>query len=184
MEADLKLNRQERAQLAKILGCDVRELARVLRPFGDAAEEEYSRMILGQRVFTRGSDIREWRLHLIIEHVYGGRLPDEATISGLFQTTRGQSRALLRAVMSKYQYELQPGIRATLREVLATARQDPETETWAIIIDSENVIEALNREIAAIDGSLSQVSKTRGTVSTWSIPNASIQALRQTLGAE
>jgi hypothetical protein len=80
--------------------------------------------------------------------------------------------------MSKYQYELQPGIQATLREVLTTAHQDPETETWTIIIDSENVIEALNREIAAIDGSLSQVSKTRGTVSTWTIPNASMQALR------
>lgn len=174
----MNLTRQERVQLASILGCEVRDLSRQLRPFDVAAQEEYRRMILGQRVFTRGQDIREWRLHLIIEHVFRGKLPDEATISGLFQTTRTQSRALLRAVMSKYQYELQPGIQATLREVLTTARQDPETETWTIIIDSENVIEALNREIAAIDGSLSQVSKTRGTVSTWTIPNASMQALR------
>ena len=119
---------------------------------------------------------------LIIKHAFDGRLPDEATISGLFQTSRTQSRALLRAVMSKYQYELQAGIQETLRDVLQTARQDPESEAWSITIDSDNVIEALNREIAAIDGTLPQVSKTRGTVSTWEIPNSSLLALRQRLG--
>lgn len=180
----MTLTRSERAQLATILGCTVRDLAKTLRPFEAAAQEEYSRMILGQRVFTRGQDIRELRLHLIIKHVFNGKLPDEATISSLFQTTRTQSRALLRAVMSKYQYELQPGIRATLQDELKKAQQDPETETWAITIDSENVIEALNREIAAIDGTLRQVSKTRGTVSTWEIPNASLIALRKRLGQE
>ncbi|MGH2489272.1 MAG: hypothetical protein ACRDFR_06630 [Candidatus Limnocylindria bacterium] len=175
----MSLTRQERRQLAAIVGCEVRELSRAFKPFEDAAREEYERMVLGQAVFTRGQDIREYRLYLIIKHVYGGNLPDERTISGLFQTTRTQSRALLRAVMSKYQYELQAQIQTTLRDVVDRAEQDPETEAWSITIDSENVIEALNREIAAIDGTLPQVSKRRGTVSTWEIPNSSIKALKE-----
>ena len=139
-------------------------------------------MMLGQRVFTRGSDIREYRLFLLISHVFDA-LPDERTISALFQTTTTQSRGLLRAVMSKYQYELQAAIRQTLEAKLRTAARDPrEPDTWNITINSENVIEALNREVAAIDGTLPQISKARGTVSTYEVPNSSYEQLRLRFG--
>ncbi|HEY8788095.1 MAG TPA: hypothetical protein VIM10_03025 [Actinopolymorphaceae bacterium] len=91
----------ERKQLAATLGCDAKDLTKTLKAYGEAASEEYVRMILGQKVFTRGTDIREYRLSLLITHVFGGRLPSEQLISALFQTTATQSRALLRAVMSK-----------------------------------------------------------------------------------
>ena len=135
-------------------------------------------MILGQRVFTRGSDIREWRLCLIIQLALGGKLPSETLISGLFQTTTTQSRALLRAVMSKYQYELQEAIRGTLRDAIGSARQDPNGDGWLITIDSENVIDALNREIVAVDGTLPQISKARGTASTYEVQPSAMEILR------
>jgi hypothetical protein len=113
----------ERKQLAATLSCSPRDLNKTLTAYTDAASEEYVRMILGQRVLTRGQDIREYRLCLMITHVFGGRLPSEQRISALFQTTSTQSRALLRAVMSKYQYELQDAIRGSLRDELHTAKQ-------------------------------------------------------------
>ena len=150
----MSLTRAERAQLAATLGCDVRALNATLHAYNDAAAEEYARMMLGQRVFTRGSDIREYRLFLLVVHVFNA-LPDERTISALFQTTTTQSRGLLRAVMSKYQYELQAAIRQTLEAKLRAAAPDPRAPgTWNITVNSHNVIEALNREIAAIDGTL------------------------------
>jgi hypothetical protein len=91
-------------------------IVRGVAKYADAAAEEYIRMILGQRVFTRGQDIREYRLYLLVKHVFAGKLPTEQQICSLFQTTTTQSRALLRAVMSKYQYELQEAIYDTLRE--------------------------------------------------------------------
>src|SRR4051794_20961152 len=105
-----KYSAEEKRQLAATLGCTVRDLSRTFKDYEKAASEEYARMILGQRVLTRGQDIREYRLCLMINHVFGGRLPSERQISALFQTTATQSRALLRAVMSKYQYELQTAI--------------------------------------------------------------------------
>jgi hypothetical protein len=171
--------KEERRQLAATLGCTVGDLNQVLRNYTAAASEEYVRMILGQRVLTRGQDIREYRLSLLITHVFDGRLPTEQQISALFQTTTTQSRALLRAVMSKYQYELQDAIRGSLRDELHSATRIEATDEWLLTCDSENIIEALNREVVKIDGTLPQISKSRGTVGAYDIPNSTYNALLQ-----
>lgn len=174
----MNLTAGERRQLAATFGCGDNDLDKEITKYTDAAAEEYIRMVLGQHVFTRGQDIREYRLYLLIGHVFGGRLPTEQNISFLFQTTTTQSRALLRAVMSKYQYELQEAIHDTLREELSRAQADPNTDgVYLITVDSENVIQALNRKIASIDGTLPQITKARNTVSTYEIAKSSYSKL-------
>ena len=165
-------------QLMVTFRCDADQLQDYIDRCSEAAKEEYLRMILGQRVFTRGSDIREWRLFLLIKYVFDGRLPSERAISGLFQTSTTQSRALLRAVMSKYQYELQESVNRTLGQTLRNAQQKKEGDPWSVTVDSENIIEALNRELAAIDGTLPPISKKRGSVIAYEIMNSSYQKLR------
>jgi hypothetical protein len=174
----MDLTVDERRQITATFGCSNSDLDKEINKYTNAAAEEYIRMILGQHVFTRGQDIREYRLYLLIRHVFGGRLPTEQKISSLFQTTTTQSRALLRAVMSKYQYELQEAIHDTLREELGRAQPDPNTEgAYLITVDSENVIQALNRKIASIDGTLPQITKARNTVSTYEIAKSSYSKL-------
>ncbi|HYM60686.1 MAG TPA: hypothetical protein VEZ11_07320, partial [Thermoanaerobaculia bacterium] len=111
---DLDLSDPETKQLAGTLGCSVKDLPAKLSDSCSAAAEEYARMFLGQKVFTRGSDIQEYRLFLLIRHAFGGSIPDEQHISDLFQTTASQSGSLIRSVMSKFQYELRQVIDATL----------------------------------------------------------------------
>lgn len=173
----MKLTDGERKQLSQTLGCAPASVDTSLGAYAEAATEEYVRMILGQRVFTRGQDVREYRLYLLIVHVFDGHLPTEQQISDLFQTTTTQSRALLRAVMSKYQYELQDAIKTTLTDVLANARQDSDTQTWSITVDSENVVGALNRRLAAKDGTLPQVVRARNMITTYEIANSAYLAL-------
>lgn len=52
----------ETSQLCDILDCDEMSLASRLSSFGSASIEEYLRMCLGQKVFTRGSDFQQYRL--------------------------------------------------------------------------------------------------------------------------
>ena len=177
MVVDLDFTAGERKQLSQILGCTEGELPEKLDSFSKAATEEYVRMVLGQRVFTRGQDVREYRLYLLIRHVFEGQLPTEQQISALFQTTTSQSRALLRAVMSKYQYELQEAIQSSLKAALATASRSNDTEPWTLTVDSENVIEALNRRLAAKDGTLPQIVRARNTITTYEIQNSAYQKL-------
>lgn len=173
----MELNSIERRQLAAILGCDEGALDERLIPFFEAAHEEYVRMMLGQRVFTRGSDMREYRLLLLIRHTYN-RLPSEQEISAVFQTSAAQSRSLLRAVMSKFQYELQSITHASLTELLdeATGAEDGDR---TVLIRAENFVEALNREISMIDGRLQPVSKQPGTTSAYTIPKDTYAKLKE-----
>src|SRR6266481_3704504 len=107
IEIDFSLTKAEAKQLADIIGAEnVEKLAQAIAPHARAAIREYAQMFLGQKVYTRGSDIREFRLFLLIREAFGNKIPDEQDVCGLFQCSTNQARALIRAVMSKYQYEL------------------------------------------------------------------------------
>ena len=179
----MRLNARDKRLLTPSLGCRASELPARLRQLEAAALEEYVAMVLGQRNFTRGQDIREWRLVLIARHLFEGRLPGERFVSAAFQTSPAQSRGLLRAVLAKYQYELQDGIRATLSAAVASATPVRGTTTWVIVPESENVIDALNLEIQAIDPALPQIARRRATVGTYEVSQAAIDALRARLAS-
>jgi hypothetical protein len=178
---DLTLTEVERDQLAGILGSGVDELETRLVPYATAAVHEYVGMFLGQRVFTRGSDILEYRLFLLIRSAFDQRLPDEQRISALFQTSLTGSRSLLRSVMSKYQYELQSEIGKTLRETLEGATI--EGDDFLVTLNSENVVEALNRLLGKLDGTLPSVSKKSGTVATYVVRASAYHRLCESCGA-
>jgi hypothetical protein len=177
---DLPLTDDEKTKLAGILRCATAELDDVLRPYAAAALEEYARTMVGQRVFTRGAHIQEYRLFLLIKGPFENQIPDEQRVSDLFQTTATQSRSLIRSVMSKYQYELGDAINTSLRSAVADA--EPEADDWTVTINSENIVEFLNRVIGGIDGSLPQIEKKRGTVSNYIVRRSSYIKLCENFG--
>jgi hypothetical protein len=179
---DIDLTGEEERQLSGILRCDQDELNNNLEPFIAAAAEEYVRLFLGQKVFTRGSDFREYRLFLLIHYAFDNEIPDEQQICDLFQTTVNQARSLIRSVMSKYQYELAEAIKKSLCNVVLNARYSEENEVYLITVDNENIIDALNRMIGAIDGTLPPVTKRRSTVSTYKFPASSYERVANELG--
>jgi class 3 adenylate cyclase len=169
--------RAERTQLASVLGCSIEDLDERLSGFVAAAEEEYVRMMLGQHVYSRGQDIKVYRLSLLIKHAFGGRLPTEGQISALFQTTTTESRSLLRAVRAKFQYELRKATHDTMAAVFGQATKDDDADTWSLVCDSDNVIEALNDTVARHDGSLPKIRKARGTAGEYEIAASTYAAL-------
>ena len=173
---ELKLTSQEELQLAGILGKDVANLSQALAPHAQAALQEYLRMYLGQKVFTRGADMREYRLFLLVSTAFANRIPDEATVSALFQCTQSQSRALLRAVMSKYQYDLNKAIDDTLRDAVRGVRRDPGGK-YILIAKSENIVDALNRLLASVDVSQDQVVRRSGKLGTYELTPSAYDAL-------
>lgn len=171
----------EQARLAGTLRVAVADLPEHLEAHANAAVEEYLRMFLGQRVYTRGSDIREYRLFLLIKHALGGRIPNEAEVSRLFQTTDSQSRSLIRSVMSKFQYELREQVVHTLRATLGEAHRESDEADFEVVIDSDNVVDELNRRIQAIDGTLPPIQRKRGTASTYVLRPSSHERLIESL---
>lgn len=175
----MNLTSKEKEQLVLILGCQEDELEDKISLFQKAASEEYLRMILGKKVFTRGQDMLEYRLFLMIQYVFIDSLPSEQQISALFQTSTAQSRSLLRAVMSKYQYDLQLVVDSTLKAILQNATLIEGGEGYQFTVDSDNVVQTLNRRIAAIDGTLPQVTKVKNSVTTYSIAVSAYKKLTE-----
>jgi hypothetical protein len=165
--AKLDLASADQKELARILSCKEGDLPKVLISYAGAATEEMVTMILGQRVFTRGSDLLEYRLLLLIKHAFGGKIPDEQEICRLFQMTATASRALIRAVMSKFQYLLKSEIEGTLKSLISEANVEKEGNVVSVSVHNLNLVDELNRELAEADTNLPPVQKKRGSVSTY-----------------
>src|SRR5438067_13674113 len=96
VEVEIKLNQSESKQLAGIIGVKANELDKGFEAFARAAVQEYAEMFLGKKVFTRGSDMREFRLFLLIRNAFGNKIPDEQKVCDLFQCSTTQARSLIR----------------------------------------------------------------------------------------
>lgn len=175
----IELNDEDQEELTRILDCSKQEISDSLSPYSSAALKEYVSMFLGQKIFRRGSDINEYRLFLLITHVFDNRIPDEQEVCRFFQTSASESRALIRAVMSKFQYQLRGAIDNSIRSSLESAKQEDDNGPYVVTINSQNVVEELNRALASIDGTLQQVKKKRGCVSTFEISPAAYARLAE-----
>jgi hypothetical protein len=184
IKAKLDLTKDDEDELARILSCKSEELNGVLASYASAALLEYVMMFLGQKVFTRGSDIREYRLLLLIQQVLGNLIPDEAKVSRLFQTSTSESRALLRAVMSKYQSQSHGAAEQSIRGILTDAKGDEKEGPLLITVDNTIIVEHLNRALAQADGTLAKVERHENSVSTYELKPASFKTLCNTFNVK
>lgn len=156
----------------------------ILAEFAKASLEEYYRMFMGQKVFTRGSDIKEYRLYLLIKIALQDRIPDEELVSSLFQMTSSESRSLIRSVTSKYQYDLQEAVNKSLVDTIRNAEGDIENGQvleYTLDIKTESIVKELNKRLGNIDGNLPQIKKKQGTYSKYTITVSSFARLRNQL---
>ena len=184
IQTTLKLDKQEEKILREILQCqDDAEFAEKLNTVAAAAVEEYCRMILGQKVFNRATDLREYRLLLLIKTLYHNTIPNEQAVSALFQTTPAESKTLIRSTTSKYKYELKDAVAETLKDIIAEAEPaDAKDNKHRVVIKSATQVDELNRILLLKDGTLPKIKKDAGSVSQDIIEASSYEALREYLG--
>lgn len=175
---DLAVSDRERSILCDVIECDDGELDAEFSKFATAAADEYLRMLLGQSQKT-AIDFIEFRIYLMIQHVLNGRLPDENMVCRFFQLSPAHARARLGGVTAKFQRGLHQQIKGSILEILQGAVAHEETAKHRLTVNNQTVIDHLNATLAKADGSLSPVSKVRGTVATYEASPASYQVLLQ-----
>ncbi len=174
---ELPISADDQQKLAHVLMCQPNELPNVLAGYAKAAADEYVQMFLGKTAFRRTRDFYDFRIYLLVIHVLNGRLPDEALVSRLFQTSATESRARLKSVTSKYQRGLETQISGSISAILADAEHDEGNDTYRITVNNQTIVDLLNSTLAALDGNHTQVSKVRGSVGSYIMPRASFEAL-------
>ena len=181
IQTTLKLDKKEETVLKEILQCqDDAEFAEKLNTVASAAVEEYCRMILGQKVFNRAADLREYRLLLLIKTMYNNTIPNEQVVSALFQTTPSESKTLIRSTTLKYKYELKEAVTETLKDIIAKAAPaDEKDNKHRVVIKSATQVDELNRILLLKDGTLPKIKKDASSVSQYIIEASSYEALRK-----
>lgn len=144
----------------------------------NAALAEYHDLFCGRKVFRRGSDLLEYRLVLLIKHQFEGTIPDEHTVSGMFQMSSSESRSIIRAVISKYQHQLSDSLEKTICRVLSSAQPSTIDDTFSVIIRNRNIVDAINQRLAMIDPALSPIERQRRSVCAYSIQQSALRRLK------
>lgn len=178
---NVDLTNAQRTRLRLIFGCaDEAALDAKLGEVARAALQEHLDMFLGDGAFTRGSDFREHRLAMLVLHAFGGTIPSEAVVSRMFQSTRTGSRALLRAMISKYQIRLEEPVRATLLALLEAARPHGNVN-HRFTSDSPVLIDQLNQILGELPDPHIPIASISDQAGRYAIDNAAMEALKQWL---
>lgn len=145
-----------------------------------AALTEYKEMLLGKGLPTRADEIKQHRLLHLIKHYFQGRIPTEAEVSSMFQLTETESRALIRNVRTRFRYQLESEILNTLQQTIVSA--EFSNDTFHVVIQSDNVLEELNRLVSTNAPQLDPISKVRGSARKYQISEDTYELLSNALG--
>lgn len=178
IQIELDFDVEEQKRLASILKCNEEDLPTELEPYARAALREYTTLFSGRRVFTQGTDLRVYRLFLLIREVFGNEIPTEQKVSSMFQTTISQSRSLLRSVISRYQYELQEIVEETLKDALSASKQRDTDGNWEVTVSNKSLVERLNEILTAYDdGTIPRVTLKTNSISTYTMTPSAYSCL-------
>lgn len=182
----IELSAEDATLYKRILGCATNaELEQRLATIGKASLSEYNGMVLGQRVFTRGKDILEYRLLNLIKHHFNGQIPSELQISALFQITATESRGLIRSITSKYQYELTTIVNQALSTLLRDqAMINAADNNVKLPLNNLFFKDELNKVLGTINNKLPMVEKDPKTNGMFTIPSSSYTSLCQHLNIQ
>lgn len=169
------LNDEEIRKLKILFKCaDNEELNVALKNISLAALTEYKEMLLGKGLPTRADEIKQHRLFHLVKHYFQGVIPTEAEVSSMFQLTETESRALIRNVRTRFRYQLEAEILNTLQNTVASA--ELKDDKYHVVIQSDNVLEELNRVVSTNAPQLDPISKVRGSARKYQISEDTVRS--------
>lgn len=159
---------------------DNEELNLALKNIALAALTEYKEMLLGKGLPTRADEIKQHRLFHLVKHYFQGVIPTEAEVSSMFQLTETESRALIRNVRTRFRYQLEGEILTTLQQTVVSAELNGDK--YHVVIQSDNVLEELNRVVSSNAPQLDPITKVRGSARKYQISEDTFDLLSNSLG--
>ena len=147
-----------------------------------AALAEYRDMFLGKGLPSRADEIREYRLYYLIKRYFNGRIPDELEVSSMFQLPESRSRNLILYVLTRFHYDLTSEVTNTLRKIIQAAEAANDGKEYRVFIQSQNMVEELDRIIGRCGVQYKKLSKVRNESNMYLIAPDSYVVICKCLG--
>lgn len=139
-------------------------------------------MFLGMGMPSRADEIRQYRLFFLIKYYFKDHLPSEAEVSSMFQLTQSRSKNLIRAVMTRFRYDLEDVIENTLKNAIENASWDDDHGKYAMVIQSNIILEELNRLISLVAPKYENVTKVPKSSRKYFVSEDSLRELCKKFG--
>jgi hypothetical protein len=181
---DFDISESDQKALIAALGVSEKLLSANLARHAKAALHEYIECYLGRRAYSRGGDILEHRLSLLVHHAFENSIPNDAYVSRLFHITLSASRTLIRNALSKYRYQLDAAANASGKALLEKVSwAGAGSNTYHAKVTAPNLIEVLNQRLLAEDPTLKPITRLPDSVGTYAINQYSYDKLCDVFGA-
>jgi len=183
VEVRVDVAESDRNRVEVILGRNLSE-EELWSGLGRAALREYVQMVCGSQAPTRGSDMLENRLVLLVKEL-GEVFLEEETVAQAFQLTRTRARSLMRTTFARHRLSIEGVMQKTIQRVLKRAKPGGKDArgTFTVGPIPPLVLEKLNEALHARGGRWA-LPRHKGSVSLYDGTKEAINELRHEFGLE
>jgi hypothetical protein len=158
------------------------DLDGALKKLCKAAALEYVNMFVEEGMPSSADEVRQERLRFLIENYYRDHIPSESEVTAIFQLTKPQSRTLLSKTISRHRNKIGGQVRTSVAAVIRSAKKSRDGGTWEIVIQSEVILEELNRAVAEKGPTLKRIRLKRGSAGQYEVEEDTYNLLKNEYG--
>jgi uncharacterized protein (UPF0297 family) len=175
MEIEINLSDEQKKRLKNIFSfvSDYQE-SEVLESIIEAAKEEYLEQFLSDGTKTTVTEIRQYKLFLLVKHVFKGKIPSEIEVASIFKMPISSSRSLIRNMRSRYQFEIENYLKDTIKDILSQITDnDSEDGYFHLKVRSSYMLSEMNQIIENKDQNCEKIKRLNDISSVYKISESS-----------
>ena len=144
------------------------DLISALEKIAKSALMEYIKMLIGEGMPSRASEVQQERLFYLLIYYFQDRIPSENELSYLFQLTQSQSKMLLKNTKSRYRTKIYSHLVNTYLKILRSVNYNEDMDKYEFVCISPSIIDDLNFIISQKGPTQEAIKKIPGFISLYS----------------
>jgi hypothetical protein len=144
-----------------------------------AGKVEYEYLMFSHHKFFSLSELNQYKLYLLIKHVFKYLIPTEYEVTQIFSITTLQATTLIKNTYSMYQFELEQALRNTIGVVLEQPRDGNAEDGYLIRIRSKYLLNEMNEILAYKRETDPPIRKMNSETNAYKISDKAKQTLKE-----
>lgn len=151
----------------------------ILKSILESAKDEYITQFLDDGNKNSVGEIRQYRLFLLVKHVFKGKIPSEIEVASIFKIPLSSAKTLIKNMKSRYQFEMESYFKDTVKDILDVITDDDlvDDEYYKLNIRSRYMLSEMNQLIEFKDQNCEKIKRFNSVSSFYKISKKSKELL-------
>jgi hypothetical protein len=175
MDIVIALTEEEKKRLKTIFSFMINySETEILKGIMEAAKEEYIGQFLKDGNQSSLTEIRQYKLFLLIKHVFNGLIPSEVEVASIFKIPITSARSLIKNTKSRYQFEIEQYFKETIKAILNQIDENEiDNDYYQLYIRSSYMLIEMNRVIELMNQNFEKIKRLNNVSSYYKISSDS-----------